>query len=61
MEKHKKSLEELQRKLGAILYEVDQKKISHYEAANRVVQIKEEMEDLINEMKNHSLPSLPKK
>lgn len=61
MEKHKKSIEELQRKLGAVLYEVEQKRLTHHEAANRVVEIREEMDELISQMKRPSLPTVPKK
>jgi hypothetical protein len=49
--KAKKKLEELQAKLSGILHEVELKRLTHFEAANRVVEIREEMDDLIQELK----------
>jgi hypothetical protein len=51
MESHKKTLQELQKKLAAVLEDVAQKKLSSLEAANRVVEIREQMDELIIKMK----------
>jgi hypothetical protein len=51
MEQHKKTLEELQQSLSTILYEIEKKRLSHHEAANRVVEVREKMDVLVRQMK----------
>ncbi len=56
MEKYKEQLEELQQSLSTILYEVEKKRLPHHEAANRVVEVREKMDELSKQMKITNQP-----
>jgi hypothetical protein len=55
MERHKKKLEELKKSISTILDEVEHNALPRHEAANRIVEVREQMDALIKELKDSNL------